>query len=46
LVRAGADVNHQELNGQTALHWAVDYDMVEVPKLLLEVGADVTIQDA
>ena len=32
--------------GKTALYRAVDYDQVEVPKLLLEAGADVTIRDA
>ncbi len=46
LLETNADVNYQEVNGKTALHWGVGYDQVEVPKLLLEAGADVTIRDA
>lgn len=45
MLDAGADINHQEVNGKTALHWAVRYNQVELTKVLLEAGADVTIKD-
>lgn len=35
------DVNHRQLDGTTALHWAVYYDDAELVKELLERGAEV-----
>lgn len=41
LIRLGSDVNAVDRYGNTALHWAVNYEMVEVVKILIEKGAKV-----
>ncbi len=42
LLEMGADVNHMNTSdGYSALHWAVERDMEDVTKILLEHGADV-----
>lgn len=38
-VAQGADVNQQDINGDTPLRWAVDAGRQEMVKLLLELGA-------
>ena len=42
LQRPGAPVNTAEVDGTTALHWAVEYDDLAIVDLLLSSGADVT----
>ena len=37
-----ADVNAAQVDGTTALHWAVERDDVELAELLLSVGARVS----
>ena len=46
LLECGADVNHQDKCGVTALHLSVSYCKVNAARLLLEHGADPHIQDA
>ena len=41
LLRQGADVNVPQVDGTTALHWAVYRDDVQTAKLLVSHGADV-----
>jgi uncharacterized protein len=41
LVASKADVNAAQIDGATALHWAVYRDSVEMTSLLLSAGADV-----
>jgi hypothetical protein len=41
----GADVNEQDLEGATPLHWAADRGTVGVAAFLLEHAADVSIVD-
>ena len=40
LLEASADVNAAQVDGMTALHWAVRHDDLEVVELLLDVGSD------
>ena len=42
LIKANADVNHSDDNGDTILHWAIEQQDDELVKLLLTSGADVT----
>ena len=42
LQQPGAPVNAAEVDGTTALHWAVEYDDLAIVDLLLSRGADVT----
>ena len=42
LVERGADVDAPEIDGTTALHWAVHRDDGDVAALLIDAGADVT----
>lgn len=44
LIKAGADVNQQNKDGTTPLMRSI-YGLPEMTKLLLEMGADVTIRD-
>jgi uncharacterized protein len=39
LIKSGADVNHPEGDGATALHWAAHRDSIELVRLLLDGGA-------
>ena len=39
LLKSGADVNRQEGDGATALHWAANADSTELVRLLLDAGA-------
>jgi len=41
LLQKRVDVNAQELDGSTALHWAVQQDGVDLVNLLIGSGADV-----
>lgn len=45
LLQQHADVNSKDLDGTTALHWAVERDEVEVVGLLLKGGADATVSN-
>ncbi len=45
LLDAGANINHQDKDGQTALMWATLYEHTEVVKLLLDAGANVNHQN-
>jgi len=42
---AGANINAQNLSGQTPLNWAVERSNMELTSLLLEYGADTDIMD-
>lgn len=44
LIRAGADINRQDLKGQTPLMYAAEYNF-PIMSTLLDCGADVCIQD-
>ena len=41
LLKTGADVNAAQVDGMTALHWAVYHDEFQTTKLLVKAGADV-----
>ena len=41
LVAAGADVNLRQLDGATALHWAVHWEDLDTTALLISAGANV-----
>jgi len=45
LVHAGADVNHRDEQGNTALHEAVRADYAGIVQILLKYGADVSIEN-
>lgn len=42
LVEEGADVDAAQVDGMTALHWAVYHDDAETVKLLIDAGANAT----
>lgn len=42
LLAKGADVNARQVDGTTALHWAVRFDDLEMADLLIRAGADVS----
>src|SRR5262249_19088677 len=41
LLKKGADVNAAQIDGMTALHWAVYHDDLQAATLLLKAGANV-----
>jgi ankyrin repeat protein/tetratricopeptide (TPR) repeat protein len=45
LIRRGADLNATDVNGDTALNHAAQFHQPAAMKLLLEAGADASIQD-
>lgn len=45
LIRAGADVNLQDVNSDTPLHFAAQEQKTEAARLLLEAGADIEAKD-
>ena len=45
LLKAGADISIQDLNGRTALHYAAEYGHLAVCKTLLASGAQVSVTD-
>ena len=45
LLDAGADVNAPQVDGMTALHWAVYHDDAETAGLLVRSGADVNAEN-
>ncbi len=45
LLEAGADVNKQNNDGETALFFAAEHGYVEIAEKLIEEGADVNVQN-
>jgi ankyrin repeat protein len=45
LIDSGADVNAADVEGATALHWAVYADRTEAARILLSAGADPAIEN-
>ena len=45
LLERGANINHQNGEGSTALHISCQHSVVEAVKLLLERGADKDLRD-
>lgn len=45
LIKAGADINHANMYGNTSLHEAVREDFLGLGKYLISAGADVNIQN-
>ncbi|GMH45141.1 hypothetical protein BSKO_13098 [Bryopsis sp. KO-2023] len=45
LLEAGAEIDHQDVQGETALHEAVAYGSINSTTLLLQEGADWRIED-
>ncbi len=45
LVKAGADVNHLNKNGQTPLMMALSHQEYKIAKALLDLGANVNVKD-
>jgi len=45
LIDKGVDVNEPQVDGQTALHWAVVANETEVVRKLIEAGADVNAKN-
>ncbi|CAM9197345.1 unnamed protein product [Chrysoparadoxa australica] len=46
MIKRGADINHQNVNGNTALHYAMTYDTEgRIGEFLIEKGADDSIEN-
>ncbi len=45
LLKTGVDVNAAQVDGMTALHWAVYHDDFQTAKLLVNAGADVRLEN-
>ena len=45
LAARGAEINCQDEDQETPLHWAADYGHAAAVKLLLTLGADTTIKN-
>jgi len=45
LIKGGADLNYQNVDGSTALHTAAAFGNIEVAKILIDSGADLNIQN-
>ncbi len=45
LLDHGCDINAQEENGRTALHYALDLENKDLIKFLIENGADINLED-
>ena len=45
LIKKGINLNHQNKNGKTALHYLSERPNIEIAKLMLAQGADVNIKD-
>jgi ankyrin repeat protein len=45
LIKAGADINHANMYGNTSLHETVREDFLELAKQLIRAGADINIQN-
>src|SRR5690606_28871796 len=43
LIDRGADLNETDVDGATALHWAVYADRLDAARLLVEAGVDATL---
>lgn len=43
LLEGGAQVDHQDADGDTALHWASYHDLPAITQALLDHGADITL---
>lgn len=46
LINRNIDLNHQDSNGQTPLHYCAQYLNIEIARLLLSKDADINIEDA
>lgn len=45
LINRNIDLNHQDSNGQTPLHYCAQYLNIEIARLLLSKSADINIED-
>ena len=45
LIKYGANVNHQDHKGKTALHRAAKSGFIETMKVLIELGATIDVKD-
>ncbi len=45
LIDNGANINHRDRNGDSALHFAVQQKTTDCAKTLIEKGADIEVQD-
>ena len=45
LITLGANLDWQDNDGRTALHWCARLNHPEIARMLIEAGADVNIQD-
>lgn len=45
LFQAGVDLDHRDADGRTPLHHAIDADHVEAARILIDLGASLTVQN-